>query len=236
MIEQARRALRRDVNDEARQEWLAKTLSEIPKGARILDAGAGELRNKRWCEHLRYVSQDVCEYQGSGTADGLHFEAWDTSRVDIVCDITSIPEPDGSFDAVLCSEVLEHLPDPLRALDEFSRLLRPGGTLVMTAPFNSLVHFAPHYYYSGFSKYWYQHHLGRRNLGVVELVPNGDWFSCLRQEMLRLPGIARRHGSAVFHLSALATVTFLVTYRMLGRLLPSHDLACFGWHCRAVKD
>ena len=150
-------------NEEFRNQWLARKLGEITSGLRLLDAGAGELRNKFLCAHLNYVSQDVCQYEGSGDGKGLHTGDWDTSNIDIVCDIVNIPEPDDSFDVILCSEVFEHLPDPLTALDEFSRLLKPGGKLIITAPFSSLVHFAPYHYATGFSRYWYEYHLPLRN-------------------------------------------------------------------------
>ena len=63
--------------------------------------------------------------------------SWDQTGLDIVGDITSIPEPDASFDAILCVEVLEHVPDPLAALRELGRLLKPNGQLILTAPFCS---------------------------------------------------------------------------------------------------
>ena len=138
-------------NDDKRNRWLAETLAAIPPQLRILDAGAGELRNKKLCAHLNYVSQDFCQYEGKGDAQGLQTGAWDTSKIDLVCDIVNIPEPDASFDVVLCSEVFEHLPDALKALDEFGRLLRPGGKLILTVPFASLVHFAPYHYASRLS-------------------------------------------------------------------------------------
>lgn len=136
----------RDANDSRRQAWLETTLKGLPSGTRLLDAGAGELRNKQYCMHLDYVSQDFCQYQGGmAVKDGLEDAGWDTSRIDLVCDITSIPEPDASFDAILCTEVLEHVHDPLKALDEFARLLKPNGKLILTVPFASLVHMAPYH-------------------------------------------------------------------------------------------
>jgi 2-polyprenyl-3-methyl-5-hydroxy-6-metoxy-1,4-benzoquinol methylase len=43
----------------------------------------------------------------------------------------------------MCVEVFEHLPEPIKAVEEFARLFKPGGYLILTAPFCSLTHFAP---------------------------------------------------------------------------------------------
>jgi len=184
----------KNVNEANRQQWLALTLSTLPPGARLLDAGAGELKNRAHCAHLDYVSQALGEYTGGGD-EGLSSNLWDATKVDILSDITSIPEPDASFDAILCSEVLEHVPEPTHALDEFTRLLKPGGILILTAPFASNVHMAPCHFCSGFSKYWYEHHLSARGLEIRELTANGDWYALLRQEITRLGGMERSKGS-----------------------------------------
>ena len=118
----------------ARAAWIAQTLRNIPSGQRILDAGAGELQFKKHCNHLKYVAQDFAQYDGRGDGRGLTTGSWDQSRLDIVSDIASIPEPDESFDAIMCIEVFEHLPNPVLAIQEFARLLRPGGQLIITAP------------------------------------------------------------------------------------------------------
>ena len=117
-----------NVNELNRQVWLKKTLATLSAGSRILDAGAGELKNRQHCGHLEYVSQDFGQYEGQrgAPAEGLQKKSWDTSSIDLVSDISAIPAPDASFDSILCSEALEHVPGPTRALDEFARLLKPG--------------------------------------------------------------------------------------------------------------
>ena len=225
-----------NLNEEQRGVWLAKTLAAVPAGLRILDAGAGELRNKPLCAHLDYVSQDACQYEGTGDDQGLQTGTWDTSLIDLVCDIVDIPEPATSFDVILCSEVLEHLPDAIRVLDEFRRLLKPGGQLILTAPFASFVHFSPYHYATGFSRYWYEYHLPIRNFEIQELTPNGDWFSYVKQEMLRLPGMARRYGDWCWPLAYLAAGIALIYFSIRGKSKVADDVACFGWHCIAIKN
>ena len=110
---------------------------------------------------------------------------WDQSRLDIVSDITSIPRPDASFDAVLCVEVFEHIPDPVAALREFRRLIRPGGRLILTAPFWSLTHYAPYHYSSGFDRYWYEYWLPRLGFVIDTIDLNGNWFESTAQELRR---------------------------------------------------
>lgn len=226
-----------DPNERNREAWLSRVLGALPAGARLLDAGAGELRNRRHCGHLDYVSQDFCQYVGTESDapdEGLQNTRWDTTRIDLVSDITSIPAPDGSFDAVLCSEVLEHVPEPTHALDEFARLLRPGGVLILTAPFGSLVHMAPYHYCSGFSRYWYEHHLPARGFVIRELAANGDWYAFLRQELTRLGGLERQRRSWTWPLAYAYALLGLLYFRLRPGV-EAADLACFGYHCVAVR-
>lgn len=225
----------KNTNELNRQVWLQQKLKSLPSGARILDAGAGELRNKAHCSHLDYVSQDFCQYKG-GEGEGVcSTKTWDTSKIDIVSDITSIPEPDESFDAILCTEVLEHVPEPTHALDEFQRLLKKGGKLILTAPFASNVHQAPYHYCTGFSKYWYEHHLSLRGFEIVELTPNGDWIVWLKQEIARLGGLERQRGNWAWPLAYVYALLGLIYFK-IRRQSRTDDVACFGWHVVSVKN
>ena len=223
-------------NQSNREIWLERTLKLIPSNSRILDAGAGEQQYKRFCKHLVYVAQDFAQYNGKGNLTGLQTGSWDQSKLDIVSDITTIPEPDGSFDAILCVEVFEHLPQPLRALQEFKRLLRPGGYLILTAPFCSLTHFAPYHFYTGFNKYFYETHLPEFDFMIIELVPNGNYFEYLAQELRRLPSIQKKYTKKNSISSWLTKYQYLNLLDSLSTQdSGSSELLNFGYHVFAKK-
>jgi ubiquinone/menaquinone biosynthesis C-methylase UbiE len=209
----------------------------IPSGSRILDAGAGEQKYKKSCTHLHYVAQDFDKYDGEGNARGLQTGARNLSNLDIVCDITAIPEPNGAFDVIMCIEVFEHLPDPVAAVREFARLLRPGGQLILTAPFCSLTHYAPYHFYSGFNRYFYEKHLSDYGFQVDELVENGNYFEYLAQEVRRIPTVAERYAKIrPTFLESLATRWVL---NMLNRFSTSDkgssELLHYGCFVKATK-
>lgn len=224
-------------SDQARIEWVATNLRALPAGLRILDAGAGELRMKQYCRHLQYVSQDFCQYEGAGNGTGLQTGAWDTSRIDLVSNIVSIPERDVSFDAILCTEVFEHIPNPVAAIHEFSRLLKPGGILLLTAPFCSLTHFAPYHFASGFNRYWYEEHLPAVGLNIEDIVPNGNWFEFMGQELSRARFVSGRYSSRTLGWMMLAASFPMraILRRLSKQDRGSDELLCYGYMVKALK-
>jgi len=222
-------------NQITRDFWLENILKKIPQGHRILDAGAGELQYKKFCSHLNYVSQDFAQYNGIGNNIGIQMQTWDNSKLDIISDITKIPEADNSFDAIMCIEVFEHIPTPIEAIKEFARLLKKGGTLIITAPFCSLTHFAPYHFYSGFNKYFYEKHLTDFGFEVQELVPNGNFFEYLAQEInLRIPNQFSKY--SLTKKDKIVRTNFLTLLENLSNQSEkSEDILCFGFQIKAIK-
>jgi ubiquinone/menaquinone biosynthesis C-methylase UbiE len=226
-------------NKANRDAWLETTLKKIPSGSRILDAGAGEQQYKKFCTHLNYASQDFAQYDGKGDGKALQTQTWETSNLDIVSDITSIPEPDASFDAIMCVEVLEHLPEPILAIKEFSRLLKPDGHLILTAPFCSLTHMAPYHFYSGYNRYFYEKHLTNNGFKIIELTENGNFFEFLAQELRRLPEVQKANTLGIVKFGIFDKIAQSWLLRSLERSskndIGSKDLLNFGFHVYAVK-
>ena len=223
-------------NEKTRVDWLQRTLGQLPAGLRMLDAGAGEQQFKKFCGHLNYVSQDFAQYDPQQVPQGLQMPRWDYGKLDIVSDITAIPQPDQSFDAIMCIEVLEHLPEPVQALHEFTRLLRPRGHLILTAPFCSLTHFAPYHFATGFSRYFYEHHL-QADYEILEMTPNGNFFEFLAQELLRLPEMAKRYADGPLPPSEYAALGQVLEFlqRCTQKDQKSAELLNFGYHVHALK-
>jgi ubiquinone/menaquinone biosynthesis C-methylase UbiE len=218
-------------NGDRRVIWVEKALKSIPEGSTILDAGAGELYFKKYCDHLKYTSQDFSQYDGKGK-EGEHWGHWDTSNIDIVSDITAIPVPDASFDAIMCIEVFEHIPEPAKAIREFARILKPGGTLITTAPFCSLTHQAPYYFANGFSRYWYEKIFAGNNLNIQELSINGNFFEFIAQEIRRIPLMEKMYtdvsltSKLLYKIAVRILLSFIYRLEKHGR--NSSEASCFG--------
>lgn len=224
------------INFENRETWLKEVLLNIPKGHKILDAGAGECQYKKYCTNLDYTSQDFGQYDGKGDNAGIQTQEWDNSKIDIIGDICDIPVEAGSFDVVLCTEVLEHVPDPINALRELNRVLKVGGKLILTAPFNSLTHFAPYHYFSGFNKYFYEEWCSKNNYEILELVPNGNYFNFLAQEIRRVNTVVEKYANIKLNSDEVQILdSTLLILDNFEKEYSSAELLCFGYHMLAVK-
>jgi ubiquinone/menaquinone biosynthesis C-methylase UbiE len=221
-----------------RQKWVEESLRAIPAGHSLLDAGAGESQYKKYCTHLKYTSQDFGQYDGKGNDAGFQTAAWDNSKIDIQSDISSIPVPDHSFDTILCTEVFEHIPYPDQAVKEFSRILKPGGKLITTAPFCSMTHFAPYHFATGFNIYWYQEVFKKYGFTIVSFERNGNYFDYVNQELVRLPSMLKKYSklSYVGYLLFILIAPLVWILSGLSYLTKdSETLMCFGYHLIAEK-
>lgn len=90
-------------------------------GRRALDVGAREGNQTRWLESRGYEVEPIDVEPG--------FDRCKVVNVD-----EGLPYDDDSFDLVWCSEVIEHLKGPERAIEEFRRVTKPGGDIIMTTP------------------------------------------------------------------------------------------------------
>jgi FkbM family methyltransferase len=183
-------------NRRTRDRWVQAKAKTVPAGSRVLDVGAGTCPYRSFFAHCDYKTQDFGKYEGikkNGTTE--------YGRIDYVSDVSNIPVPDESFDVIVCTEVLEHVPEPIEALREVARILRADGRIFLTAPLGSGLHQLPYHYYGGYTPQWYRHFLPKFALQIKEIVPNGGFFKLLAQECARvkwtLPQHQHLHGNNV---------------------------------------
>ncbi len=190
-------------------------------GARTLDLGA---QNGPYAAHFpRRIAVDL------QPAAGLHVRA----------DAHALPFVDGAFECVLCTEVLEHLPEPQRAIDEMYRVLAPGGRMVLTTRFLFPIHDAPHDYFR-FTKYGLRHLLQR--FDDVRIEEESDAVGTLAILIQRLGMQAQTlratplRGVWLIAARIVRPFSFLITaeYGDSRRLTPEKGIMTSGYHvvCR----
>jgi SAM-dependent methyltransferase len=222
-----------------RDRWVAQQALALPAGSLILDVGAGSCPYRRLFSHCEYRAQDFSELQPSQLRHGGY------GSIDYVCDAAAIPVEDRTFDAILCTEMLEHVPDPLAVVRELSRILKPGGRLLLTAPLGSGIHQEPHHYYGGYTPYWYYHFLSKLDFERIDVRANGGSLKFFSQESLRFLSLSRPFKSIGFISSLLWLPIWLILLPLLGGVIPlaAHWLDRFdgeqrftvGYHVIAYK-
>ncbi|MBI3674601.1 MAG: class I SAM-dependent methyltransferase, partial [Rhizobiales bacterium] len=140
--------------------WLDRELtafaSTLKDGALILDAGSGDQRYALKFHRQRYESSDFAKIDKEYASPTY------------VCDLSRIPVENGRFDAIIFTQVMEHLPDPLEVLKELHRVLAPGGKLFFTAPLWYQEHEIPYDFYR-YTQYGLKHLFGSAGFEIDDL-------------------------------------------------------------------
>jgi SAM-dependent methyltransferase len=158
-------------------EFVAECAHELQPGARVLDAGAGEAPYSELFEHCDYVTTDWARSVHPGAR-----------RADVVASLDDLPLAGGSFDAVLCTQVLEHVDDPAAVLVELHRVLRPEGRLWLTVPLTWPLHEEPFDFFR-YTPHGLNAMLSRAGFVDIEVTPRNGYFATIAQ-LLRIAGDA----------------------------------------------
>ena len=182
---------------------------------RCLDVGCGDQPYRPLLLHPPF---QICELLGLDRAG----QRCQHTPPDLVWHNGTIPLPDESIDSALCTEVLEHCPDPCNLLIEVHRVLKPGSSLLLTIPFLWPLHEVPHDW-CRYTPFALQQLLEAAGFRVEDLRPLGGYDHSLAQ-MLAL-WVRRRPMNR--WLRAGLTLLIYPLWTML-RVIPEPDSNPFG--------
>src|SRR5712671_7393146 len=168
-----------------RDRWIAAQAASVPAGSRVLDVGAGSAPYRALFSHCDYKTQDFAQLKD----DQLRYGGY--APIDVVSEAHAIPVSDASFDAIICTEVLEHVSEPIAVVREFGRIIAPGGRLILTAPLGSGIHQEPYHFYGGYTPYWYQKFLAEAGFCKIHVEANEGTLRNYAQESIRFLQITR---------------------------------------------
>lgn len=164
------------------EEMLVSTLERHASG-RLLDIGCGD---KPYEELTKaYISEHV----GLDHVETMH----DRNKIDLPGTAYDIPAPDGSFDTVLCTAVLEHLEEPKKALIEACRVLRKGGNAIFLVPLFWHLHEEPRDFFR-YTRYGLEYLFYESGFEILELEPLSGFWVTFGQELVYYLQRFRRGG------------------------------------------
>jgi SAM-dependent methyltransferase len=135
----------------------------------VLDAGSGS--------YSRYKHMLSCK-------SIVRMDLVAGSNVDVVSSVDSMPFQDNEFDAVLSTQVFEHLEYPEKAAAEICRVLKPGGYVLVTVPQWNELHEEPHDYWR-YTRFGIKTLFERNGFSVVDYGQCGGFFSTRAQMTMR---------------------------------------------------
>lgn len=167
---------------------------------RLLDVGCGSKPYQKYFEASEYIGLDM---QGRN------------KHADRSYDGKTFPFSDGEFDAVLTSEVLEHVFNPDEFLSEINRVLRDGGVLLLTVPFVWDEHEQP-FDYARYSSFGLRHLLESHGFEIIEHRKTMDDIRVIFQ--LVNAYIYKKTVTGSWRMNLLLTVILMAPFNVLGEL------------------
>lgn len=218
------------------KEFLQEAADTLGPEQKVLDAGSGEGFYSSLFTHTGYESTDFC---------GVDKTYGD---ITFICNLENIPIPAERYDAVLLTQVIEHLPNPSDVLDEIHRILKPTGKLWLTGPLFFPEHEAPYDFYR-YTRYGLEHLLSRAGFQIVDLQPlegYGATFSYqLKMAVKELPQNPTEYGGKVRGILVSILLLFMKPwFLLLSKMLDTSDKAnkitnvgmCKNYRLIAVKS
>lgn len=201
-------------------EFLGREFAGIGAGREVLTVGAGGEVGALLSEHARRNAFSVTS-----------FDIDERYAPDILGDICAHDFGARTFDVIVLSEVLEHVPSPHLAIANIRAALREGGRLILTVPFLFPIHERPHDYYR-YTRYGLEYLL--REFREVSIGERNSWAEAINALAPRMVVDKNRRARLIAPLFVFAAFAKLPFVLLLGKLVRT-DLMTTGYVVTASK-
>ena len=197
------------------------------KSGMILDVGCGMKPYKS----LLNTSGSI--YYGTDYPITMEGSYGKSTKADFFSESTLLPFNNNTFDTLLSTQMLEHVSDPKKAIQEMGRVLKPGGILILSAPMTWPLHEEPYDFFR-YTVHGLRHLMQKANFKLLDEIPRGNNFTTTAQMFLdtQLDNTSQSFPQRIYSVILSLAVNQLCS--VINLFKPAQRL-CLGWVMVAKK-
>jgi len=209
---------------------IVKALKKVQhqvKSGMILDVGCGMKPYKS------LLNASGSAYYGTDYPLTMKGSYGKSTKADFFSESTLLPFNNNTFDTLLSTQMLEHVSDPKKVIQEMGRVLKPGGIMILSAPMTWPLHEEPYDFFR-YTLHGLRHLLQKANFEILDEIPRGNNFTTMAQMLLdtQLDNTSQSFPKRLYSLILSLVVNQLCS--VINLFQPAQRL-CLGWVMVAKK-
>lgn len=205
---------------------LKKAQHQVKSGM-ILDVGCGMKPYKS------LLNASGSAYYGTDYPLTMKGSYGKSTKADFFSESTLLPFNNNTFDTLLSTQMLEHVSDPKKVIQEMGRVLKPGGIMILSAPMTWPLHEEPYDFFR-YTLHGLRHLLQKANFEILDEIPRGNNFTTMAQMLLdtQLDNTSQSFPKRLYSVILSLVVNQLCS--VINLFQPAQRL-CLGWVMVAKK-